>query len=212
MRVKEESTVGSKLSGLHGIRISVVRITGVRITEGLLYFEIYTVFCNGISSSVTRQAMYVHVTWRRVRLTIVVVQKQKFYIFWVCVCSLSYPERNAHASYCHLWPAPLYNIFPHYLINGTIFVKNLLNIKWVFWFSLQILFELFLMLRRTERNMAIRVYTYSCKVTYLRKIVMKLEFCRKILEKYSNIKFHSKPSGGIRVVPCGRTDRQKWRS
>jgi hypothetical protein len=25
-----------------------------------------------------------------------------------------------HAPYCHLWPAPLYNIFPHYLINGVI--------------------------------------------------------------------------------------------
>jgi len=39
----------------------------------------------------------------------------------VCVSSLRYPPRNAHAPYCHLWPAPLYNIFPHYLINGTIF-------------------------------------------------------------------------------------------
>jgi hypothetical protein len=26
--------------------------------------------------------------------------------------------------YCHLWPAPLYSIFPHYLINGTIFEKS----------------------------------------------------------------------------------------
>ena len=41
-----------------------------------------------------------------------------------CICSLSYPACNAHASYCHLWPAPLYNIFPHYLINGTIFEKK----------------------------------------------------------------------------------------
>ena len=39
----------------------------------------------------------------------------------VCVCSLRFPARNAHAPYCHLWPAPPYNIFPHYLINGTIF-------------------------------------------------------------------------------------------
>ena len=28
--------------------------------------------------------------------------------------------RNAHAPYCNLWPAPLYNIFPHYLIKPTI--------------------------------------------------------------------------------------------
>ena len=57
--MKEKSTVGSKLSGLHGIRISGVRITGFRITEELLYFEIPTVFCNCISNSVTGQAMYV---------------------------------------------------------------------------------------------------------------------------------------------------------
>jgi hypothetical protein len=32
--------------------------------------------------------------------------------------------------YCHLWPARLYNIFPHYLTNGTIFrVKKLLSVK-----------------------------------------------------------------------------------
>ena len=42
-----------------------------------------------------------------------------------CVCSLSYPARNAHAPY--LWPVPFY-IFPHYLENGMIFgKKNLLT-------------------------------------------------------------------------------------
>jgi vacuolar-type H+-ATPase subunit I/STV1 len=37
------------------------------------------------------------------------------------VCSLRYPACNAHAPHCHLWPAPQYNIFPHYLINSMIF-------------------------------------------------------------------------------------------
>ena len=32
----------------------------------------------------------------------------------------------------HLWPAPLYNISPHYLINGTIFGEKLPNTKCVF--------------------------------------------------------------------------------
>jgi hypothetical protein len=36
--------------------------------------------------------------------------------------------------------------------------------------------------------------------------LMKLEFCRQIFEKYSNIKFNENPSSGSRVVPCGRTD------
>ena len=36
----------------------------------------------------------------------------------VCVCSPRYPACNAHAPYRYLWPAPFYNIFPHYLIKG----------------------------------------------------------------------------------------------
>jgi len=41
---------------------------------------------------------------------------------------------------------------------------------------------------------------------------MKLEFSRQILEKSINIKFYQNPSSGSSVVPCGRTDRQTWRS
>jgi hypothetical protein len=71
----------------------------------------------------------------------------------VCVCGLNYPPCNAHAPYCRLWPHPLYSIFPHYLRNGTIFVKTLLKAKCVFWFSLRRLYEAFLILRITERDM-----------------------------------------------------------
>jgi hypothetical protein len=35
---------------------------------------------------------------------------------------------------------------------------------------------------------------------------MKLEFCRQIFEKYSDMKFHENPSSGSRVFRCGRTD------
>ena len=69
-------------------------------------------------------------------------------LLWVCVCSLRYTACNAHAPYCHLWPVCLYNIFPHYLINSTIYEKILLNTDCVFWFSLQLLSEIFLILRR----------------------------------------------------------------
>ena len=34
------------------------------------------------------------------------------------------PAFNAHALYCHLWPVRVYNIFPHYLTNDTIFGKK----------------------------------------------------------------------------------------
>ena len=76
-----------------------------------------------------------------------------------------YPACNAHALYCHLWPVRIYNIFPHYLINGTIFEeKILLNTKCVFWFSLQRLSETFLILRRNERDTIENVCRCSCKV------------------------------------------------
>jgi len=61
----------------------------------------------------------------------------KHYLFSLCFCSLRYPVCNSHALYCHLWPARLYNIFPHYLINSTIFGNKLLNIKVCFDFCYQ---------------------------------------------------------------------------
>jgi hypothetical protein len=38
---------------------------------------------------------------------------------------------------------------------------------------------------------------------------MKLEFPRRIFEKYSDVEFHKNPSSGSRVVPCGQTDRHE---
>jgi len=52
----------------------------------------------------------------------------------------------------------MYNIFPYYLINGTIKKKKLMGIKCMFRFSLQLLSETFLILRRLERDMVINVY------------------------------------------------------
>ena len=154
----------------------------------------------------------------------------KDHIVSVYVCSLRHPSCNAHAPYCHLCPAPLYNIFPtfshkrhdfrekvtenkmcvlifcttfvwnishseknlarydkncisvcmystgycwqivlklefpHYLINGTIFGKKLLNTKRVFWFSVHLLSETCLILRRTEWDMIKNVYRSACNV------------------------------------------------
>jgi hypothetical protein len=85
---------------------------------------------------------------------------------WVSV-AFSYPACNARAPHCHMWPAPLYNIFPHYLIKGTILEKKLPNTKCVFRFSLQLLSETFLTLRRNERDTIKNVYWSSCKVPFI---------------------------------------------
>ena len=66
--------------------------------------------------------------------------------------------------YCLLWHAPLYNTFPRFLVNGTIVEKQLLETKCAFWFSLQILYEPFLILRRNERDVIENVYRSSGKV------------------------------------------------
>ena len=57
----------------------------------------------------------------------------------MCVYSPRYPVCNAHAPYCHLWPArALQYFFPHFLINGTIFeggkntqISNFMKIRTV---------------------------------------------------------------------------------
>jgi len=62
----------------------------------------------------------------------------------------------------HLLPARLWNIFPHYLINGKIFEKKKsLNIKYVFRFSLQLQSETFLILRRPEQ------YDQNCILVFM---------------------------------------------
>jgi hypothetical protein len=86
--------------------------------------------------------------------------------------------------YYHLWPARLYHIFSHYIKNGTIFGEILFNIKCVFWFSLQILLETFLILTINKRDITPNVQKYLCKVPdILSKILMKLELSQIIFEK-----------------------------
>jgi hypothetical protein len=113
--------------------------------------------------------------------------------------------------YNYLWPVWLYHIFPHYLINGTIFGKLLLNIKCVFWFSVQLLSETFLILRRIQRDIIINVHRSLCKLPLLlsdfnETWIFSTDFRKK---KSSNIKFYENPSIVSRVVPCGRTDMTK---
>jgi hypothetical protein len=49
-------------------------------------------------------------------------KSNKCYVFWMCVCSLSYPAYWLHAPYySHLWSGRRHHIFPHYLTNDTIF-------------------------------------------------------------------------------------------
>jgi hypothetical protein len=50
---------------------------------------------------------------------------------------------------------------------------------------------------------------------YYCRISIKIEFPWQTFEKYANIKFHENSSGGSRVLPCGKpdkqTDRETWK-
>jgi len=48
--------------------------------------------------------------------------------YTACVCGFVSSMHYACAI-CHLWPAPLYNIFPHYVINVTIFEETVTEQK-----------------------------------------------------------------------------------
>jgi hypothetical protein len=120
------------------------------------------------------------------------------------VTNAALKQKNVHLlmAFYHLWPVWQYHIFPHCLINGTI-LKKKMNIAFAFIFSLQILSETFLILITLQRAIIINVgrsSQYSCQ------ILMKLEFSRHIIEKFSNINFHKNLFSGSRVVPCGQTD------
>jgi hypothetical protein len=132
-------------------------------------------------------------------------------MFWVCVCSLNYPACNAHAPNCHLWIARLYNIFRLYLINCTIFEKKkkLLNTKCVFWLSLHLLSETFLILRRTERDVTKNVYRSECKYrlflsAFNETWIFSADF-RKILKYQIFMKI--RPVGAELFNADGRTSR-----
>jgi len=74
-----------------------------------------------------RQCMYnTMVSW--VCATNVAVEKQSV-LYIMSVCGLRYPACNVHVPYCNLWSAQLHNIFPHYLINGTVKKKNVIEHK-----------------------------------------------------------------------------------
>ena len=144
-------------------------------------------------------------------------QSNKYYILWVCVCSLMYPACNAHAtsSYGHLWPVRLYNIFPHYLINGTIFWKNVIWYKmWVFWFLYICL--TFLILRRIQRDIITNAHMPSKKTfpsfwSDFNKTLIFYIYVRKIIKYQISLKSAPRePRWSMRVD--GWKGRQTWRS
>ena len=101
-------------------------------------------------------------------------------------------------------------MFPHYLIKGKIFGKKseIIGHKTCVLISSKNLFETFLTLRRTERDMVKCLAVFMKSARHSCPIWMKLEASRQFyFEKYSNMNLHENLSSGRLVVPWGRTDR-----
>ena len=87
--------------------------------------------------------------------------------------------------------------------------KKLLDIKYVFWFSLQLFAETLLIIKRNERDIIKKYISVHIKYHFSCQILMKPEFSRQILEKYSIINLKSRPvEPSYSMQIDGRTDRQ----
>jgi hypothetical protein len=117
--------------------------------------------------------------------------------------------------YCHLWPVQLYHIFQYYLINGTIFGKNLFNKKrvWIFYTNFACNISHYKnSARHYQKCTQVFKWTAGCYC----QILKSMNFLKR-LKLYENIKYLTNPSSGSRVVPCGRTDgrmdgRTEWKT
>jgi hypothetical protein len=130
----------------------------------------------------------------------------------VCVCSLTYPACNAHAPYCYLWPAWLCNVFPRYLIKGTVFERHVTEHKMCILIFSPNLAETFLILTRNERDMMrnVRRSSYTVAVINVRSY-WHLNFLCRVSRNPQISNFVKTLSSGSRVAPCGHKGGQEDR-
>jgi len=134
-----------------------------------------------------------------------------YYIFWVCVCSLSYPACNAHASYCHLWPCPTLQYIFHIISEWNDFLEK--KNYWTSNVCFDFLCNFFWNISHYNKNWGrcdqkcklvfMESTSYSCQILY------NLNFLNKISKNNQRSN-----STNIRPVQAesfhadGRTDRQ----
>ena len=130
--------------------------------------------------------------------------KAVLHILSVCVCSLSHSACKAHAPYYIVicGPSSSTMFFPHYLTKGLIFVNTLLNIKCVFWFSLQLVSDTFLIMTRIQR-IIINAHTSSHTVPLFLSDFNKTSIVSTILWKILKYQISWNLSSGSQM----RTDR-----
>jgi hypothetical protein len=93
--------------------------------------------------------------------------------------------------------------------------SSLLNIKCVFWFSLQLLFETFLNLGKTERDIIKNVHMSPCKVpVIIVRFQLNLNFLHRFSKNTQIPNFMKTLPVASCVVPCALTTDERsdrWR-
>jgi hypothetical protein len=110
-------------------------------------------------------------------------------------CCRNYPACKPHVTYYVICGLSGPTIFSTHLTKGTIFWKALLNIKCVFYFSLQPCPKYFC--RWRIRGDIINVCRSSRRVPVI-LVIFKWNLILEILSKNTNIKFHENPYIGSR--------------
>ena len=89
----------------------------------------------------------------------------------------------------------------------------MLSTKRVFWFSVQLLTEIYLVLRRIQRDVDMNVHVYTCRSArrvpaVIARFYWRSSF-RQIFRKILKYQISQKYVQWERNVPCGQTDRKK---
>ena len=166
---------------------------------------------NPLSPKQDKQYMC-NLKYRRVWATIVALKSPKYCIFWVCVYSLCYPVRNAHAPCFHLWPIQPYHIFHVTLLTARFSEESFWAQKGVLIFSTNFLWHLC----HSKKDWAryyIPIQTSPCKVPVIlsyfnQSWIISTDFRKLLKSKISWKYFQWEPRCSL--PNDWRTYRQIW--
>jgi hypothetical protein len=135
-------------------------------------------------------------------------KSNNYYVLWVCLCNFFFLSSVQCA--CTILSSvacpALQRFYSHYLKKVTIFEKKkLLNIKYLYWFALKRLSETFLILRKTERDIGLRV-NYQLFLSDFNETCIFLIVFSKITQMSNFMKI--RPMGAELFHLDRRTDRR----
>jgi hypothetical protein len=145
-----------------------------------------------------------NLTLKRVRVNVCCRGEAISRTVWVRLSNVSYPASTAHDACYIIWGLSDTIIFFHIMPKTARFSEKILNIKYVFWLSLRISSETFVILRRIQRdnNINVRRSLWTIPVT-----LAGTSWNFNFLDRFSKFTFSRNSSGGSQVVPRVRTDK-----